>query len=204
MTRQVMVSRTDTSYRTRFARHPGRDQVPTRLLAVTRIGTARRWPSPGKYAGTRIPMRPAGNEPWQVPEDRTHRQARTELHICAPYRTAIATRELTHIDGSRAPNTLERPGLTYALNQLRDGVAARLVVDKLEHLGRSAADLRPLLRWCATNDVDLVALDVGLDTTTHEGRLAAGYLLTMGKRERETRRPRAPRRKRPQPTVRRR
>jgi hypothetical protein len=40
---------------------------------------------------------------------------------------------------------------------------------------------------------------VGLDTTTHEGRLAAGYLLAIGKRQKETRRPRAPRRKRPQP-----
>jgi peptidoglycan hydrolase-like protein with peptidoglycan-binding domain len=125
------------------------------------------------------------------------RQATTLERACRERGWTLAHVVRDH--GSPEPNTLERPGLTYALKQLREGVAARLVVDKLEHLGRSPADLGPLLRWCATNGVDLVALDVGLDTTTHEGRLAAGYLLAIGKRQKETRRPRAPRRKRPQP-----
>jgi hypothetical protein len=53
-------------------------------------------------------------------------------------------------------------------------------VDRLEHLGGSPVDLKAILEWCADNDADLVALDVGLDTSTDEGRLAAGHLLAVG------------------------
>jgi DNA invertase Pin-like site-specific DNA recombinase len=47
------------------------------------------------------------------------------------------------------------------------------VVSKLAHLSSSAADLTALLEWFAEHDVQMVATDVGLDTTTPEGRRAA-------------------------------
>jgi peptidoglycan hydrolase-like protein with peptidoglycan-binding domain len=75
---------------------------------------------------------------------------------------------------------LERPGLTHALEQLHGGSAARLVVDRLERLGRSDADLQRLLEWCARNDVDLVALDGRPDAGTQEVQVAAGARPAVG------------------------
>ena len=48
-----------------------------------------------------------------------------------------------------------------------------LVVSKLAHLSSSAADLTALFDWFADHDVQMIATDVGLDTTTPEGRRAA-------------------------------
>jgi DNA invertase Pin-like site-specific DNA recombinase len=71
-------------------------------------------------------------------------------------------------NGSNQSMALTRPGLAHALEQLRAGSAARLVVDRLERLGRSVTDLRPLIQWCASNDIELVALEGGLDTSMQE------------------------------------
>ena len=38
-----------------------------------------------------------------------------------------------------------------------------------------------LLEWCAGHGVDLVAVDVGLDTSRHDGRLVAGRLLAAAR-----------------------
>ena len=75
-------------------------------------------------------------------------------------------------NGSDESMALTRPGLAHALDQLRGGSAARLVVDRLERLGRSVTDLRPLIQWCASNDVDLVALEGGLDASMPEAEPA--------------------------------
>jgi DNA invertase Pin-like site-specific DNA recombinase len=77
-------------------------------------------------------------------------------------------------NGSDESMALTRPGLAHALDQLRGGSAARLVVDRLERLGRSVTDLRPLIQWCASNDVDLVALEGGLDASVPEAEPALG------------------------------
>jgi peptidoglycan hydrolase-like protein with peptidoglycan-binding domain len=76
--------------------------------------------------------------------------------------------------GSPDGQAFVRPGLTHALEQLRGGTAARLVVDRLERLGGSVADQRSLLQWCARNHVDLVALDGGLDTSAQQAHVASG------------------------------
>jgi peptidoglycan hydrolase-like protein with peptidoglycan-binding domain len=76
--------------------------------------------------------------------------------------------------GSHECEALVRPGLAHALEQLRGGSAARLVVDRLERLGSSVADLRPLLQWCARNEVDLVALDGRTDASAQEAHVASG------------------------------
>jgi peptidoglycan hydrolase-like protein with peptidoglycan-binding domain len=74
-----------------------------------------------------------------------------------------------------------KSGLAYALEQLANGDASRLVTGRLEHLGRSPRRLGALLEWCAGHGVDLVAVDVGLDTSTPGGRLAAGRLLAAAR-----------------------
>ena len=65
----------------------------------------------------------------------------------------------------------KRSGLAYALEQLASGDASRRVTGRLDHLARSPRRLGTLLEWCAGHGVDPVAVDVGLDTSTHDGRL---------------------------------
>jgi DNA invertase Pin-like site-specific DNA recombinase len=87
------------------------------------------------------------------------RQAAAIQRACREREWTLARVVRDH--GSREPNALERPGLSHALTELREGAATRLVVDKLEHLGGSPVDLKAMIQWCANNDADLVALDVG-------------------------------------------
>jgi peptidoglycan hydrolase-like protein with peptidoglycan-binding domain len=79
--------------------------------------------------------------------------------------------ELVHDE--RGGPTFERPGLAAALERLSGPGPSRLVVSKLAHLSSSAADITALFEWFAEHDVQMVATDVGLDTTTPEGRRAA-------------------------------
>jgi peptidoglycan hydrolase-like protein with peptidoglycan-binding domain len=83
-----------------------------------------------------------------------------------------------------------RSGLAFALKRISEESAPRLVVGKLSDLGQSVAEVAAVLAWCARLGVALVALDVGLDTRTEHGRLAARCLLALGNRERGTRAPR--------------
>jgi len=76
-----------------------------------------------------------------------------------------------------------RAGLAFAVKRMSEESAPRLVVGRLEDLGRSLGEVAAVLAWCARVGVALVALDVGLDTRTDNGRLAARCLLTLGNRE---------------------
>jgi hypothetical protein len=77
-----------------------------------------------------------------------------------------------------------RPGLRFALQQLADGAGSRLVTCRVNDVGRNQAELAALLRWCARTGVDLVALDVGLDTGTSSGKLVARSLVSPARRTR--------------------
>jgi DNA invertase Pin-like site-specific DNA recombinase len=79
--------------------------------------------------------------------------------------------------------SLGRPGLSFALEQLSEGTGSRLVVDRLEHVARSVAELRMVLSWFMRTGIALTALDVGLDTGTPEGRTAAQSLLSVADAE---------------------
>lgn len=79
--------------------------------------------------------------------------------------------------------SLDRPGLSYALEQLEEGGASRLVVHELEHVARSVAELNSVLDWFSSSGIALTALDVGLDTGTPEGRTAARTLLAVSETE---------------------
>jgi DNA invertase Pin-like site-specific DNA recombinase len=78
-----------------------------------------------------------------------------------------------------------RPGLNYALDQLTEGMASRLVVHKLEHIAGSLAELRTVLSWFMRAGVTLTVLDVGLDTGTPHGRMAMRTLLSVCRTESE-------------------
>jgi hypothetical protein len=71
--------------------------------------------------------------------------------------------------------------LAYALEQLANGDASRLVTHRLDHLAGSPRRLGALLEWCPGHGVDPVAVDVGLDTSTHDGHLVADRLLAAAR-----------------------
>jgi DNA invertase Pin-like site-specific DNA recombinase len=78
-----------------------------------------------------------------------------------------------------------RPSLQWALAQIAERKADTLVVARLSDLSPSAVTLSPLLRWFMDGGRVLIALDLGLDTSTPEGRMAAEAVAGVGGRERE-------------------
>jgi DNA invertase Pin-like site-specific DNA recombinase/peptidoglycan hydrolase-like protein with peptidoglycan-binding domain len=76
--------------------------------------------------------------------------------------------------------TLDRPGLSYALERIADGKARGLVVSDLQRLSRSPHDLGALMAWFRDADATLVALDLDLDTSTPGGRQVASTLIALG------------------------
>jgi DNA invertase Pin-like site-specific DNA recombinase len=66
------------------------------------------------------------------------------------------------------------------LERLERGEANCLVVAELRRLGRSAVELGGLLDRLGRAGVRLLVLDVGIDTGTEDGQLAAGALIRVG------------------------
>jgi hypothetical protein len=119
----------------------------------------------------------------------TRRRAQAIERACSQRGWTLArmVREGRDIDSQGG----ERPGLAFALDQLAEGAGDRLVASRLQDLGTTRRDLASLLAWCSRSEVDLIALDVGLDTGTSEGRLAARCLVAVGDRAKERPRRRA-------------
>jgi Resolvase, N terminal domain/Putative peptidoglycan binding domain len=86
--------------------------------------------------------------------------------------------ELVRDEQTGSNGTAERPGLAAVMERLSTAGESRLVVSKLAHLSRSAAELTSLFEWFAKNGARVVAVDAGIDTTTPEGERAAQVLLT--------------------------
>jgi hypothetical protein len=87
--------------------------------------------------------------------------------------------------------TLDRPGLSYALERIADGRARGLVVSDLQRLSRSPADLGALIAWFGNADATLIALDLDLDTL-HSAARSPRTLIALGNGQRGARRrPRA-------------
>jgi DNA invertase Pin-like site-specific DNA recombinase len=80
---------------------------------------------------------------------------------------------------------LERPGLSYALEQIAAGGARGLVVSDLRRLSRSMVDLGTLMQWFRDAHAALVALDLGVDTSTPEGHQVATALVTISEWQRQ-------------------
>jgi hypothetical protein len=73
---------------------------------------------------------------------------------------------------------LDRPGLSHALELITDGQAEGLVVNDARLLSRSL-DFAGLVNWFRDADAPLIALDLGLDTSTPEGSRVASTLITL-------------------------
>jgi len=73
-----------------------------------------------------------------------------------------------------------RPALAWALERIAKGEAAVLVVPRLRDLSANVANLPPLLRWFSDPGRTLIAIDMGIDTSTEAGQVAAGALAGVG------------------------
>jgi hypothetical protein len=73
---------------------------------------------------------------------------------------------------------LDRPGLSHALALITDGRAEGLVVSDARLLSRSL-DFAGLVNWFRDAEAALIALDLGLDTSTPEGNRVASTLITL-------------------------
>ena len=96
-------------------------------------------------------------------------------------------------DRENGISSLERPGLARALEQIAAGEARGLVVSDLRRLSRSIIDLGALVEWFRDAQAALIALDLGIDTSTPSGHDVAATLVKLSgwERERITRRARS-------------
>lgn len=77
-----------------------------------------------------------------------------------------------------------RPGLTAALQRIEVGEAQVLMVAKLDRLSRSVHDATGLLERSRRNKWNLVACDLGVDTSTPTGEVMANVMASFAQFER--------------------
>jgi len=77
----------------------------------------------------------------------------------------------------------DRPGLRDALEILRPGDV--LMVTRLDRLGRSAVDTIRTINDLRQQGIEVNALDVGLDTSTVNGKMVLGVLAVLAEWERD-------------------
>jgi DNA invertase Pin-like site-specific DNA recombinase len=86
--------------------------------------------------------------------------------------------------GASAKTTARRPALAKALEAVEGGQADALVVAKLDRLSRSMADFTRLMERSWKEGWALVALDLGVDTTTPAGEMIANSVANFSQFER--------------------
>lgn len=87
-------------------------------------------------------------------------------------------------DAGYSAKDLKRPGIISVLERLGRGEAGTLVVAKLDRLSRSVLDFAGLMARSQREGWALVALDLGVDTTTPQGELMAGVMAQFAQFER--------------------
>jgi DNA invertase Pin-like site-specific DNA recombinase len=83
--------------------------------------------------------------------------------------------------------TMDRPGFNRLVADVEAGKVARVVVWRLDRLGRTAKGLTALFEDLLGRGVDLVSLKDGLDLETPAGRLMANVLASVAAYETEVR-----------------
>ncbi len=92
--------------------------------------------------------------------------------------------EVVADEGLSAASVIKRPGLTAALERLDAGQADVLLVLRVDRLSRSVSDFAGLMAQAKRRGWSLVALDLGVDTTTPAGDLMANVLASVAQYER--------------------
>jgi DNA invertase Pin-like site-specific DNA recombinase len=93
------------------------------------------------------------------------------------------------VDEGLSAKSLDRPQLQAALTRL-DVLPKRrdvdgLVVAKLDRLSRSVHDFSGLLKLASARRWSVVAIDLGVDTSTPTGKLVANVMMSVAEWERE-------------------
>jgi DNA invertase Pin-like site-specific DNA recombinase len=121
----------------------------------------------------------------------TEEQAESRAGLAAQRETILAEcrrrgwRVVQVIEGAGySAKDLKRPGIQAALEALKRKQADALVVAKLDRLSRSMLDFPPLMAKAQKQGWALVALDVGMDTTTPAGEMTANVTATLAQFER--------------------
>ena len=83
--------------------------------------------------------------------------------------------------------TMDRPGWNRVQAGIIDGSVRRVVVWRLDRLGRTAAGLTALIEEFGRRKVNLVSIKDGLDLSTPAGRLMANVLASVAAFETEVR-----------------
>ena len=86
--------------------------------------------------------------------------------------------------GASGKSVAGRAGLQAALAAVESGAASALVVAKLDRLSRSLLDFASLTERSRRKGWALVALDLGVDTTTPSGEMMANVLAVFAQFER--------------------
>ena len=92
--------------------------------------------------------------------------------------------DLRHDVGS-GKSLRRRESLGTTLRDLAAGRAEMLVVAKLDRLSRSMLDFAGMMETAADEGWALSALDLGVDTTTTNGKLIANIMIALAQWERE-------------------
>ena len=88
------------------------------------------------------------------------------------------------VDAASGRSLTGRPGLTRALESVECEMAEALIVAKLDRLSRSLLDFAELMARAQRGGWSLVALDLGVDTTTPQGEMMANVLAVFAQFER--------------------
>ena len=87
-------------------------------------------------------------------------------------------------DSGHSAKSLDRPGITRVLEQLDAKGSGALMVAKLDRLSRSLLDFAGLMERARRQGWALIALDLGVDTSTPAGEMMANILATFAQFER--------------------
>lgn len=89
------------------------------------------------------------------------------------------------VDEGYSAKNLQRPAMTEALRLLASHEADALVVAKLDRLSRSVVDFSNTLATAKKQKWAVVLLDLGVDTSTPNGKLVAGLMAQIAEWERD-------------------
>jgi DNA invertase Pin-like site-specific DNA recombinase len=87
-------------------------------------------------------------------------------------------------DAGWSGKSLDRPGINEVIRRLASGDVGALVVAKLDRLSRSLLDFAQLMERARSQRWAVVALDLGVDTSTPAGEMMANVLATFSQFER--------------------
>jgi DNA invertase Pin-like site-specific DNA recombinase len=80
---------------------------------------------------------------------------------------------------------LKRPGIQEAFQRLADGDVDALVIARIDRLSRSLLDFAGVMKMAQHKGWALIALDLGVDTSTPAGKAMASMLSVFAEFERE-------------------